>query len=528
MSFPTASLSPPRPAPLPSSSSSFSSRHTSPPVSSSHLPLAPPCPPGPSRSLSDPLMKRQWQPLVAAPLTHVDSRSSAGKLTAVGDVREELERDLSTMYVTSERAGSPDKTIRARGKKGWTGSIVSGAVSGAVTAGVYGAALGLTAYRLWSSRGDPMPDDPDPAAIPPTGEATSAITSAIPSAITSALTREVLPPGSTKPAGTVGSPVSSKGTLSEEPPPPAYEESQRVNSHSNSNSAPSSTPRHSLSHHHLTSHPRTSLSTQHQKSQQHLRNHSHSHSHSHAPVPNSQWYHPAHANLSTRSPSHLTSHTHPHAHTHAITPVSPHKTSLPRSSKHRSRSSWTSARSGSIASFEIIPPEPAPAPTSTSIILGLEGLPSHSDHPLRTHAGHDSVPGKPGRETNGSYDKSFQDAPNGARNPEKHDIDEDDGSTAVMDRLDEMSARVQSLILEGQRALAEHPTAELLPGRWEDVRAPSTPKAGSRRGTGAAASSGAGAGAGIGAGAGHPKVGSSGKMAIVRNRTSVSSLARDR
>jgi hypothetical protein len=41
-------------------------------------------------------MKRQWQPLVAAPLTHVDSRSSAGKLTAVGDVREELERDLSS------------------------------------------------------------------------------------------------------------------------------------------------------------------------------------------------------------------------------------------------------------------------------------------------------------------------------------------------------------------------------------------------------------------------------------------------
>jgi hypothetical protein len=84
-----------------------------------------------------------------------------------------------------------------------------------------------TAYRLWSSRGDPIPDDPDPAAIPATGEATSAITSAIPSAITSALTREVLPPGSTKPAGTVGSPVSSKGTLSEEPPPPAYEESVR-------------------------------------------------------------------------------------------------------------------------------------------------------------------------------------------------------------------------------------------------------------------------------------------------------------
>lgn len=97
MPSPTSSLSPPRPAPLPSSlsSSSFISRHASPPVPSSHLPL-PPCPPGPSRSLSDPLMKRQWQPLVAAPLTHVDSRSSAGKLTAVGDVREELERDLST------------------------------------------------------------------------------------------------------------------------------------------------------------------------------------------------------------------------------------------------------------------------------------------------------------------------------------------------------------------------------------------------------------------------------------------------
>jgi hypothetical protein len=51
------------------------------------------------------------------------------------------------VYVTSERAGSPDKTTRARGKKGWGGSIVSsavsGAVSGAVTAGVYGAALGL-------------------------------------------------------------------------------------------------------------------------------------------------------------------------------------------------------------------------------------------------------------------------------------------------------------------------------------------------------------------------------------------------
>lgn len=71
-----------------------------------------------------------------------------------------------------------------------------------------------TAYRLWSSRGDPIPGNPDPAAIPSTGEETSA------------LAREAPPPSNTaKPAGTIGSPVSSKGTLSEEPPPPAYEES---------------------------------------------------------------------------------------------------------------------------------------------------------------------------------------------------------------------------------------------------------------------------------------------------------------
>lgn len=146
---------------------------------------------------------------------------------------------------------------------------------------------------------------------------------------------------------------------------------------------------------------------------------------------------------------------------------------------------------------------------------------------MPTHAGHGSVPGNPGREANDNVDKSIKGAPNGNHIPEKDLDEDDDDSNAVMDRLDEMSARVQSLILEGQRALAEHPTAELLPGRWEDVRAPSTPtKAGSRRGTGAAA--GSGAAAGIGAGAGHSKVGSSGKMAIVRNRTSVSSLPRDR
>jgi hypothetical protein len=76
-----------------------------------------------------------------------------------------------------------------------------------------------TGYRLWSSRGDPVPGNPDPnAATTAVGEETSALTSA--------LAREVSPPSSlVKPAETNGSPVSSKGTLSEDPPPPAYEES---------------------------------------------------------------------------------------------------------------------------------------------------------------------------------------------------------------------------------------------------------------------------------------------------------------
>ncbi|ORY24206.1 hypothetical protein BCR39DRAFT_547532 [Naematelia encephala] len=123
---------------------------------------SPPSTSTPSTSAKSPLSRDKpklvWRPTGGGAVTGgVDGKVGRGKVTGVGQVGEEIERELSTLYVSNERNVGEMREIRERKivgdmrdasererKKSWGESLVKTAVD----AGVLGAALGLTAYRL--------------------------------------------------------------------------------------------------------------------------------------------------------------------------------------------------------------------------------------------------------------------------------------------------------------------------------------------------------------------------------------------
>ncbi|WWD21198.1 hypothetical protein CI109_105682 [Kwoniella shandongensis] len=108
-------------------------------------------------------MKRAWQPSTPTKRALIGSVESRKKgegrvdcgMGLGGRGAEGAERGLSELYVSHERAEAESALAttgkKQEAKKGWGGTVLSSAV----TAGVYGAALGLTAYRLLSNKPDP-------------------------------------------------------------------------------------------------------------------------------------------------------------------------------------------------------------------------------------------------------------------------------------------------------------------------------------------------------------------------------------
>ncbi|KAK8844142.1 hypothetical protein IAR55_006936 [Kwoniella newhampshirensis] len=148
--FDETQITPPRTRPRPTS------RHSSSP---SLTPF--------SASSPSPSIKRAWQPSTPTRKSSVgvvESRKKGqGKVELLGpDLGGRVERELSELYVTHDRAAAEYSAMRSSKKNtkpSWGGMVVSSAV----TAGVYGAALGLTAYRLLSNTSDrPQVVEPSP------------------------------------------------------------------------------------------------------------------------------------------------------------------------------------------------------------------------------------------------------------------------------------------------------------------------------------------------------------------------------
>ncbi|KAK4689380.1 hypothetical protein P7C73_g741, partial [Tremellales sp. Uapishka_1] len=103
--------------------------------------------------------KRQWQPSEATPLTGmIENKSTEGVVLGIErSGRGVAERGLSELYVRDERAIDDNDRPHKKSKttRGWGGSIIHGAMS----ATVFSAALGLTAYRLWTTRNEPSESD---------------------------------------------------------------------------------------------------------------------------------------------------------------------------------------------------------------------------------------------------------------------------------------------------------------------------------------------------------------------------------
>ncbi|KAL7421061.1 hypothetical protein Q5752_003945 [Cryptotrichosporon argae] len=162
-----------------------------------------------SAAPADMRTSRGWAPTTGVAVTGVEGKVGKGKVSGGAS---EVERELSSLYVTAERAAITHASAEEKRekRKTWGGSLVN--------AGVNAAALGLTAYRLWSGGwNDRTPFEPVPA--DDTDER----------ADTTAPVAEIAEAADTADAANAAEGKEAKKVLSRdgsesEPPPPAYEE----------------------------------------------------------------------------------------------------------------------------------------------------------------------------------------------------------------------------------------------------------------------------------------------------------------